>query len=259
MEAKFVTSRIFKGAPKIAGMSDEENSLIETYIASAKELSSMVTESVYIVDLAERRFRFVADHALFLCGHTCNEALQLGYDFYSKIVHPDDLPMLIDAYRVILQHLYASDTVLSGDYYSFTFRIRSFPQLHHHPEYLMVYHKIKPVIIQGKVQIAFCTLSSSVIKTSGHLRIYYKTQQAHAEYDFQSRKWRQQKVEKLTNQEKLILKLAKQGKDAREMSEILCLSLNTVQNERKHIYVKLSVHSMEEAVIYATNHRLIFT
>jgi DNA-binding CsgD family transcriptional regulator len=42
------------------------------------------------------------------------------------------------------------------------------------------------------------------------------------------------------------------------MAGIFDISVNTMQNERKHLYKKLGVHSIEEAISFATNHRLIF-
>ncbi|MDR3094245.1 MAG: LuxR C-terminal-related transcriptional regulator [Bacteroidales bacterium] len=256
---KSVTKRIFEGTSKKAGMSDEDIKLIDNYIHGVKDFSSIVTEASYIIDFAEQRFRFVANHGLFLGEHTCEEVLQLGFDFYPRTVHPEDLPMLIDAYRAILQYVDASDTDLSDlDYFSFTHRIRSYPH-HQHPEYLMVYHRVKPVVIHDKVQIAFCSLSSSIVKKSGNLRIYYETQHTFDEYSFKTKQWKQVEAETLTQQEKLILKLAKQGKTAPEIAKMLNRSYSTVRNEKMNIFHKLHVHTTEEAIIYATNHRLIFT
>ncbi|GHT22182.1 hypothetical protein FACS189430_03580 [Bacteroidia bacterium] len=59
-----------KDLSAIAEMSAEDNVLTENYIKSAEDLASIVSESVYVFDLATQRFRFVAGHGLILCGHS---------------------------------------------------------------------------------------------------------------------------------------------------------------------------------------------
>jgi DNA-binding CsgD family transcriptional regulator len=239
---------------------ENENDLdIDNYLRAIKEVSNIMTESLYVVDLHKRSFLFVADHDLFLCGHSPEEVTQLGYAFYPQIYHPDDLHLHTDIQDVIRKHLYASGADLSDlNYYSFTLRMRNYLEYGQRSEYLMVYHRVRPVIIREKMQIVFYALSSSVIEKSGNLRIYYKTNLTFDEYSFEVKRWQKRKVEKLTKQEQRILKLAKQGKNAVEISKSLCLSYHTVRNEKMRIFDKLGVHSIEEAIVFATNHRMIF-
>ncbi|MDR0699315.1 MAG: hypothetical protein LBG28_08910 [Tannerella sp.] len=42
---------------------------------------------------------------LFLCGFSTKDAQRLGYDFYSKIVYPDDLSLWMDMRKAVLQYL----------------------------------------------------------------------------------------------------------------------------------------------------------
>jgi DNA-binding CsgD family transcriptional regulator len=62
----------------------------------------------------------------------------------------------------------------------------------------------------------------------------------------------------LSDGQRWVLVLAKQGKSQKEMAEIMCVSIHTVESLRKSVFDRFEVNSMEQAVIFATNHRLIF-
>ncbi len=68
---------------------------LETSVFWIDMLSSIATESLYVLDVVESKIFFVQPDNLFLCGHSVDDALKQGYDFYKKIVHPDDLPLWI--------------------------------------------------------------------------------------------------------------------------------------------------------------------
>ena len=53
------------------------------------------------------------------------------------------------------------------------------------------------------------------------------------------------KLETLTRAEKQVFNLYVQGYDAKEITEILCLSINTIKTHNKRIYYKLGVSSRE--------------
>jgi DNA-binding NarL/FixJ family response regulator len=116
-----------------------------------------------------------------------------------------------------------------------------------------------PVFINGSVRMAVCHLSGSVIHKPGNLEIYFSDRKKSNLYSFKKQKWQPQETLLLTNREKDILKLARQGKCNKEIADILHVSEKTIRNIETTLYEKLNVHSMCEAIIYATNHRMIFT
>ena len=121
----------------------------------------------------------------------------------------------------------------------------------------MVYHKLKPVFVGEKLRFGTCMLSSSTLKTPGHLRMHYNNGIDYEMY-LQHDNWQKRAKEQLTKREKEILILVKQGKSYKNIAKILGKSENTLQNERSSIYEKLDVDNMMQAVNYATHHHLIF-
>ena len=57
-------------------------------------------------------------------------------------------------------------------------------------------------------------------------------------------------LQSLTKQEKIILKLLAKGNSNKMVSDLLCISIHTVQSHRKNIYKKLSVNTITELVNY---------
>ena len=58
-------------------------------------------------------------------------------------------------------------------------------------------------------------------------------------------------ISKLTKREKEIIKLFAAGKTQKEISEIMNISLNTVNTHRKNIFKKIGVTKLSELVKFA--------
>jgi DNA-binding CsgD family transcriptional regulator len=79
------------------------------------------------------------------------------------------------------------------------------------------------------------------------------------EMEHSEEKWVRHKMKKLSGREKDVLQLAKQGKLHKEIADTLEISPNSVRNTLASLYLKFSLNGMMQAVVYATNHRLMFT
>jgi DNA-binding CsgD family transcriptional regulator len=243
----------FENIPVVSTPLSEDEDIFKIQAEILKQISTITNGSIYVIDFYKRSFHFVSDHDLFLSGFSPYDALNMGYDFFSKVVYPDDLQMFIHIHRIILQYLSAPDNNRQEiDYFAFNIRLFS------HGLPLMVYHKMAPLFINGYARMAVCHLSSSVICKPGNLEIYYNDRKKCSLYVFNKQQWVQKELPCLTSREKDILKLSKQGKSRKEIANILCTSAHTIRNQEADIFRKLNQHSMIEAVIFATNHRMIF-
>ena len=238
----------YKGVPLIKG-DESSDALFSLILESIAEVSM---EIMYVLDFHTQGFIFVDRRDTFLCGCSVEEVMSLGYDFFTKVIHSEDLPLFNDIHAVILQRLHNMNN--SGDINYFSFSVRA----KNGTRYIMINHKLKPVFINGRIHFGIFLLTSSVFKDSGHLRIHYKNGIDSDEYLFDSQKWQKITLEPLTMREKTILKLVKQGKTYKEIASEICISLNTLRNERESIYLKLNVNTMVQAVFYATTNNLIF-
>jgi DNA-binding NarL/FixJ family response regulator len=236
------------------------NAVVEqNFTACPENYFSVSTEAGYIIDFQRQCFSYIANHNLFLCGHSRDEAMEQAYDFYSQIVYEDDLalfPKIIDA---ILNSDCITERPEDIEYFSFTLRFKINSQYTEKPYYLMVIHRLRPVFFDGKPALGICMMNISVMKTSGNLRVYFKGDRyAFDKYSFVSRKWSKEQGEHLTEQEIKILRLFKEGIDNQTVADELQIKRKTLYCKHTSICKKLNVDTIEQAVVYVTNHLMLF-
>ncbi|MDR0749342.1 MAG: LuxR family transcriptional regulator, partial [Tannerellaceae bacterium] len=78
---------------------------MEHHIRGLDVFSSITAESFYVLDIQSKQFCYVKPDDLFLCGFSVEDALKSGYDFYSKIIYPDDLPLWEDIRKAVSRYL----------------------------------------------------------------------------------------------------------------------------------------------------------
>jgi two-component system response regulator NreC len=88
-------------------------------------------------------------------------------------------------------------------------------------------------------------LSPSVTRAVLEDYLAQRTDQAQSRYD------------RLTLREKEVLRLTAEGKTAREMAEILHLSMKTIEKHRASVMRKLELHNLSELIKYAIRKGLI--
>lgn len=76
-------------------------------------------------------------------------------------------------------------------------------------------------------------------------------------YDFAGRFWRKLESPLLSRSEFAVLAYSCRGLTVSEIAELIFRSPDTVKAIRKNIFKKLNVSNITEAIIYATNHKMI--
>jgi DNA-binding NarL/FixJ family response regulator len=61
----------------------------------------------------------------------------------------------------------------------------------------------------------------------------------------------------LSIREKEILQVLASGKSNREIADVLCISVSTVETHRNNIFQKLHLHNLAELILYAVRKGLI--
>ena len=122
----------------------------------------------------------------------------------------------------------------------------------------MIYVKLKPIWTDEQLQYGVCLLSASVIqKPDRQLHVHYSNMD-HAEYAFKTRKWTYRPFSPLSQRQKEMLVWSHQGFSVKDISEKMCASTKTIESIRQTLYERFGVNSIEQAIQYALNRRLIY-
>jgi DNA-binding CsgD family transcriptional regulator len=260
MKQTNVALQFFEGIDK-SHISDETSDLWNIgYLCGVSDLSSLYIGGVLVMDFKERCLPLVSNRDIFLCGSSYENAEQLGYEFFSQIVHKDDIHLLIQIHRAILNSQYIADEKLQSQiaYFYFTVKMRNCFLFHEKQHYLMICYRMRPIFIKGKIRYGICTLNISGMSNSGNLRVYFNDTEKYDEYSQLSCRWKTQDGLHLDKYEKMILRLAKQGLSDREIAKEIGLSYARLRHRNSELYQKLGVKNMEQAIVVASNHLRLF-
>ena len=188
-----ITPLFYRGVPAITG--DENNVVIPFNI---EDYANLCEELVYVIDFLKRGFQYVVNREFFFCGYSVEEVMSLGYDFYPIVIHPDDMAPFADMHATILKRAFTMKTPDEINYFSFNLRIKTVIG------YLMAYHKMKLIFVDGHVRFGICMMTNSVSDQSGNLRAYYPGDMVFEEYST-DRGWQKAETQPLTMQEKKYL------------------------------------------------------
>ena len=251
----------FFDANRVVGITDEDYRRAQPYVEAARAFAQTTYQTIYIIDYHRRGFLYVSDNPLFLCGHTADEVLRMGYAFYLSHVPEEELPMLTELNRAGFR---AFDDVPTADrphcMMSYDFHITaSEPSGIAADRPLLINHKITPLVFapDGRVWLALCTVSLSSHKGAGHIEFRRLGIPGKRIYSLAAHRWQPCADVALRPEEKQVLVLAAQGYTIQEIADFLCRGTDTVKHYRRQIFQKLAAQSITEALAYATNYGLL--
>jgi len=226
------------------------NALIDTFNA----VSRVVYQSLYIIDYNRQNFLYVSYNPLFLCGHTTQEILEMGYAFYIHFVPEQEQIMLKEINKTgfdFFEKLPIEDKLKSTISYDF--------HIVNGKKKTLINHKLTPILLteEGRIWLAACIVSLSSYSTPGHIVLRLTGQSAFWEYSQKSHKWKENKGITLSEREKDILSLSAQGYTMNEIADELYLSLDSIKQAKRTIFDKLEVKNITEALSFATSYKLL--
>ena len=248
---------------KIDGFFINENFVGEVTEADYKQAASVVEgvkafakatyQSIYIIDYFTKGFYYVSDNPIFLCSHTPEEVLDMGYNFYLKHVPQEELPMLLELNRAgFSQAESMSDEEKMNSVISYDFHLTN----HGHPQ--LIHHKLTPLLLfNGRIWLAVCTVSLSSRKEAGHIVLRTLGKPHYWEYALGRHRWEERQPIELKPDEKQILTLAAQGYAIKEIADQMNRATDTIKHYRRRIFEKLGVGSVTEALTFAANYGLL--
>lgn len=251
---KPIKESIDQSINNIIEISEEQELLLIQY---CKMFSVVITGSFYILDISKRRFIYVKPDDLFLCGYSVEEAMKLNLDLYSQIIHPEDLPLWNKFLEIIPQHLQTLQEKRNEiDHISCIFRLIRRNSFTKNPISQMVYQRMIPVWKNETISYLICSVENVSYKKNGfYLR--YKNSPTYEKYEPATGSWRTHTTIFLNEREQVLLILSQQGLSSNQIADTLCRSKHTIQNQIKSLFIKLDVHSMQDAVETANHCNLL--
>ncbi len=229
-------------------------SRVDEYIRSAEAFSRSTYQSVYIIDYFKQDFLYVSPNPMFLCGLTPEKMKEIGYRFYLLYVPQDEQSLLLNLNRAGFSFYSNIPVEERRDWYiQYDFHIIN----HGHP--ILINHKLTPIATtsDGRIWLALCVVSASSHTTPGHIEMHRVGSPEYFEYNRLTRRWDKRSMPTLTEGEKSVITLSIQGFTMSEIADKMCLSPDTIKKYRKQLFEKLSVRNITEAIVAATNNKLL--
>ena len=109
----------------------------------------------------------------------------------------------------------------------------------------------------GSLKYLLCSLSLSSGTHPETLQTLNTITSERDYYDFSTKNWKRFCSTLLSEIERHVLSLSAEGLSVPEISEIVCRAQDSVKSIRKRIFEKLGARNITEAIIYATNYKII--
>ena len=229
-------------------------SCVDEYIRSAEAFSRSTYQSVYIIDYFKQNFLYMSPNPMFLCGLTPEQVMKLGYRFYLEYVPEDEQQFLIDLNEAGFSFHNTIPVKERKDWYiSYDFNILNGGRK------ILVNHKLTPLVLtsDGRIWLVLCVVSASTHTSPGHIEMHRVGTPDYVEYNRNTRRWDKRQMPTLTDGEKAVLTLSIQGYTMSEIADRIYLSPDTIKKYRQRIFEKLDVRNISEAIVAATNNKLL--
>lgn len=229
-------------------------SCVNEYIDSAEAFSRASYQSVYIIDYFKHNFLYVSPNPMFLCGLSPEHVKELGYRFYLDCVPENEQSLLLMLNKAGFSFYNELPVIDRKKWYiSYDFHILNDGRK------ILVNHKLTPLALtsDGRIWLALCVVSAATHTDAGHIEMHRADSSEYYVYNVVSRKWHKREMPMLTSGEKSVLSLSIQGYTMAEIAEKICLSPDTIKKYRQRIFDKLDVRNISEAIVAATNNKLI--
>lgn len=245
----------FSSNNTVSKLSHQDLSQTANYIKVIEAFARTSNQSIYVIDYQKKGFEYVSNNPLFLNGHTAEEVLAMGYEFYFKYVPADDLELLLKINTVGFA-FYDQIPEEERSHYSISY---DFHIQNREGNQILIHQKLTPIYLteSGKIWKALCIVSLSTHQKSGNITISKEGSGVVHCYDLEKAYW--QKIEQvaLTEREKEIIQYSIRGYSITEIGEKVFLSPDTVKFHRRKIFEKLEVNSITEAILMATNLKIV--
>lgn len=240
----------------IEKIDEAEYDILSDYIAPLRAFARTTYKSIYVIDYFTQEFEFVAKNPLFLCGLSSETVLKMGYAFYLEKVTDDDYDLLLKINKIGFEFYETIPAKERLNYYiTYDFHI----QEDEDKLPILINHRLTPIFLnrRGKIWKALCIVSLSTKQCAGNVMIGKERANSFYKYNFDQGIWMKEEKIILNEREKEIIQLSSQGLSIEDIGKQMFLSGDSVKYHRRNLFEKLGVHSINEAIAFATGQSLI--
>lgn len=244
----------FLSSNTINHISEEEYQKVDILIEAVDSIARVSYHSFYIIDYYKKKFLYVSDNPLFLCGLTSEEVKSEGYMFYLRHVPTEEQEILNEMNRAgfaFYNKLPLEEKLKYTISYNFNLLNKN--------KKLLINHKLTPCVLdrKGEIWLAVCVVSLCPVDTLGNIMIRKTGETDYWEYSLEGHRWKERKGITLTEREKDVLILSAQGYTMKDIANRLCVGIDTVKFHKRKLFEKMEVRNITEALSFATNSKLI--
>ncbi|MBQ4408483.1 MAG: hypothetical protein II852_15900 [Bacteroidales bacterium] len=216
---------------------------IDLIIQIAESIVNMTGLGVYIFDYHKKGVIYLSKNIPKWFG--LPDTICSDYEAYLQYIPEEDFNMLVEINNAVFEFWSKLSTTHYEKYtVSYDFRFKGF----------MVHQHYAPLFIDnGKIWLSMCIVSLSARKKTGNVIMNASDSNFHYEYSLKSKRWMPKKNVSLTEREKNIIRFCAQGLSVKQIAEIVSVGYETIKSQKKKIFEKLGVTSVEEMVSCAMN------
>lgn len=246
---------ILDSIPSPRGITEADYETVAPMIEAVRTVARVTYQGVFVADLYRHNFLYVSDSPLTLLGHPAEEVKEKGYRFLIENAPQEEQTMMAELVSALFRthrEIGLREDVTYTISCNFRFMIYGRP--------VLVNHKVTPLAMDsdGRVWLALCLVSHSAHNGPGHITATIGSPANSMRYSFVEHCWVSQSEQvELTQDERTMLYLTAQGYTMREIAEQMFRSVDTIKMYRKHVFSKLGVSNISEALVYATNYYLL--
>ena len=226
-------------------VTEEDYDLLHIKLQKLKDYARVEHRAIALYDIHRRRFLIKEDHHLEILGYGGMDLDEVGS--YHTLIHPDDLPLVLDAEMQMHRYLKGKPAAEKKEYkLAYDYRVKAASG-----EYMRFIHQLSIFETDRSGSAWILLVISDVLE-----RFPLSTKPRRMLIHLPTRKnvlflgeheWGEAIA---TKREKEILELIGQGMDSRQISEKLFISVHTVNNHRQNILRKSCTNNITQAIKY---------
>jgi DNA-binding CsgD family transcriptional regulator len=243
--------KVYKHAPD-RNMDEEE--MLHILANTTRALGQSMKKSIYLVDYRNHSILYVSDGIEEFFGTGDKGIGDKAIDFYASQTSTEEFRMFTMVRESALRFLDAISPKERAEYsFLCSLRIKSNVQDR------LIMHKETPIVLnnEGRTRFSLCTISASSCLHSQIPMVKKENDLFFFEYSFENHTWKKQKEITLNENERMVLQMSAQGYTMKEIANCICKSIDSVKTYKRHLFLKMHVRNIREAITYARNHQLI--